>query len=188
VPILLTRLLGDRRRRWLKAAQLGHEARELAAVAGSVFCQQLLRREPRVVGEQLDERLVGDPELGVAAPAQHGRPRPMQGPGDLGRQARLADARLADDEDRTALAVADVIEHRRAPGQLVVAVDQPRLAESRRGQRRQRHLERLLGGELDAPCDRRESLGAQRVDRPLAWDAPQLVDAAIGELEAVVVE
>ena len=51
-----------------------------------------------VVAQGLDERLVGDAEVLVAAARQHQMP-PGDGPGEFGGQARLPDARLAGQQD-----------------------------------------------------------------------------------------
>ena len=111
------------------SAELRNQTRELASVLGPVLGQQLLRGEPGVVGEDLHERLVGDAELGVAPPAQHGRAGFVQLRGDLGGQAGLADPRLADDEQRPWLTLADLAERRRAACKLGAASHQLPLGE-----------------------------------------------------------
>ena len=57
-----------------------------------------------VVLERGDERLVGDERLGVVAAVEHGHVLAVHAPRELGREPRLADARLAHEQHELALA------------------------------------------------------------------------------------
>ena len=77
------------------AAERGHEAGELAQLGGELGRE---RERVAVRHEVLDgghERLVRDERLGVVAAVQDGRAGGVRLAGELGGQARLADARVA---------------------------------------------------------------------------------------------
>ena len=79
------------------------DPRQHAGEVGAVAADRLValgrRQRGQVALEGLDERLVGDEGVLVAAPVQHQRPARVDGGGDMGREARLADAGLARQAD-----------------------------------------------------------------------------------------
>ena len=78
--------------------ELGNEPRELAPERADLAAQHLRRHRRGVPAERLDERLVGDQHLLVTAAEEHRRALLVSGAGELARQPRLADARLAGDQ------------------------------------------------------------------------------------------
>ena len=106
-PVALGLRIGARRRRKVghERRDLGQEARELAAVAPEEVRQRagldVVDREP----QRLDERLVGNPELLLAAAEQHDRTLVMDLSRELRRETGLADAGLTGEEDETGMGI-----------------------------------------------------------------------------------
>ncbi len=91
-------LLGAEARRPVGGArvlELRHDRGELRAPRGDLHGQLGGRAAGDVVAQRLDERLVGDEGLLVAAARQHRRAPLVRRAGELPRQARLADPGLA---------------------------------------------------------------------------------------------
>jgi len=189
VPVLGTRLLDGGH---LAAdAELGDEARELVPELRPVVGQQPLRREPHVVGQCFDERLVGDPELDIATAAQHGRAAGVRVAGDLRSEPRLADPRLAGDQNGSLLAAVDARERLLAGSHLGEPIDHRDIAQPRGDLRRQRDADPDRRRWWRRPGDGVETLARERVHRPGPGDAAELVGPAldkqalrIGELVA----
>jgi hypothetical protein len=92
--------------------------------------------------ERLDERLVGERAVLVAAPVQSARATRAGGADELGDHPRLADPGLAAEHDEPRLARHDGAEVLLEPAQLELAADEGPHRRAGRGERRLRRLER----------------------------------------------
>ena len=108
-------------------AELGEELRELTA-RGPEPGDHLVRvRLGEVIADRLDEREIGEGELGLAAPAaEHLGSEPPRLPAELVRQPGLADARFAREHDHAAVAAARLEQGVLELRELVIAADQVR--------------------------------------------------------------
>ncbi len=194
-PVTLRfRLVGDRRGLRHQRPQRGDEAPELTDVLGELGreVQPLAVRDAVLDGG--DERLVGDERLGVRAPEEHDGALAVRLPGQLAGQARLADPRLAGDDDALARALGRggvafaQARHRLEAADELAAADLAgqRGRERDRGQRRrrlarrdQRHLAGAAhrvaqrGGQLARVL---EAVGGVLGHRPLDDDGQRLGD------------
>src|SRR5262249_38058153 len=84
------------------SGQLGHDSHQLAAERSELGAHTLLRAHRNGMTQRLRERRIGRAELLVAPSPQHDGTSVMCDSNDLGDDARLADARLAGYEHRTA--------------------------------------------------------------------------------------
>jgi hypothetical protein len=117
---------------WRQAGQAGRDLRHEP--------DELARAGAQPAGpapQRLDERLVRHDQVLVAAPDQHGTAVGVHGPGELGGQAGLADARLPRDEGQPRTVRARGAPQRVELGQLVGAPDEhpAHLGEQRRQRR-----------------------------------------------------
>src|SRR5207245_8094980 len=98
---------------------------QVAGVPGDVLVEHLGRRPRDVVAEGLDERLVRQTDLLVAATVKNGRGVPGDADSELGRQPALADAGLTSEpHELYPLVVPRPLPGRGEQGPLSVAADE----------------------------------------------------------------
>jgi hypothetical protein len=121
----------------MRAASAGHQREEVAGAAAELDAQLVDRTDGGVGTQRLGERLPGGREAVVAAAVEHNPVPRVDLAGELGRQARLADARLTAQEDTAAAPGGGVVPGRPQRGELRLAprVPGPPVADERGGER-----------------------------------------------------
>ena len=101
--------------------KLGQQLDQVARTRAQLDAQLVDRAGRDVGAKRLGERLGGRGQAVVAAAVQHHALARAGVPGDLSRQPRLADARLAADQDAAAASRDRVGPRRAQPGELLLA-------------------------------------------------------------------
>ena len=162
------------------AAQRADEAAKLAAVLVDVALEDRVGGVLDQVRQRLHERLVGHPQVFVAAALQDRGAAGVGGDGQLASQTRLADARLAAEQDHLPAAVAGVCQQRLQARELRRPADE-RLGPRDLQPRRQRHDR--FGQRI--PADLGRGIGpaeaARRLDLQLVAVAQLLPDALVDQ-------
>ena len=104
--------------------ELGNEARKFAPVYVELTPEHVRRDRRDVPTERLDERLIGDQYLLVTAAKEHRRALLVSGAGELARQTRLTDARLAGDHPEPAQPTLSIRPSGPKPAKGVLAADE----------------------------------------------------------------